>query len=266
MACEWKGVGPYESKLIKRLLFDSNELDSFWLKKKEVLDMKCRHPKFEALEDEHFYTLVKRCAAQYQLVVLWMKRVKGSKHPQEVRFIIAICPMPLTHSQHISNSQAPNPQPSGGTESSKAKRAIRTQHPVLSTTKSASQRPVPVLPTKPASQRPILPIKSVSHRPALSRKPTSTMKLGLNALEGILVSPSIVTKWIDDKGYTRSHVFVHLFDGMDSSVRNPTVSADKSKVLFDVHLGQDFSTCLPFCPIPFTEILPPAPKSLLLKV
>ena len=70
--------GPQEMSLIKSLLFDTGKLDAFWLVKDHVLSIKRVHPKFLALDDEHYDILVKCAACDYQLNY-WMNRSESKE-------------------------------------------------------------------------------------------------------------------------------------------------------------------------------------------
>jgi hypothetical protein len=77
MASEWTGVGRSESKLIRKLLFDSGVLDPKWIVRKDVLSMKQANEMLLALDDDEFFTLVKRVAAE-ALLERWTTRPNAS--------------------------------------------------------------------------------------------------------------------------------------------------------------------------------------------
>ena len=77
MASEWTGVGRSESNLIRKLLFDSGVLDPKWILRKDVLSMKQANEMLLALDDDEFFTLVKRVAAE-ALLERWTTRPNAS--------------------------------------------------------------------------------------------------------------------------------------------------------------------------------------------
>lgn len=64
----WNGVGGDELKLIKEFIFQRGFVDPTWLVKSKVIETKCLHPKFATLQDEHYFCLVKRAAAEEMML------------------------------------------------------------------------------------------------------------------------------------------------------------------------------------------------------